>query len=299
MRATPRRGRVSLLAALFFALLVTGWEPRAVAQEPTRDESSAAPQPAPVGVSGSLSNSLVLRGSVSEATLMTVLSASYAWTNSFSTFARLGSVYNASSGLPGAAGLANPALGVTVQFEVTKHLVIGGQLGITVPVGSGGGDSPSPAALRAWTNSIDWGGAMFAVNHADIFHGARATYTIDALSLQLECTLHELLRVRGAAADPIGSAATVTGTTATVSYAVLPRLSLSTALSETRVWNTPAYVVADPNSRVDYFFSAGVSTSVKVGRTEIAPGISYARALDLPLSGAGFQVAEIDLGFTL
>jgi hypothetical protein len=168
-----------------------------------------------------------------------------------------------------------------------------------IPVGSGGGNSPSPGALRAWTNSIDWGGAMFAVNHVDIFAGVHAQYSLDRLTLQFDSTLHELLRVRGAEADPIGAAATVTGTTATVSYAVLPQLSFSTAISETRVWNTPTYVVVDPNSRVDYFFSAGISTDVKIGRTDVTPGFVYSRALDLPLSGQGFQVAELDLGFSL
>jgi hypothetical protein len=288
--------RVSVVLA---ALASVCWTSVAAAQEPTPDSASAPASETPIGLSGSLSNSLVLRSNGAESTLMTVLSASYAWTSSFSTFARLGSVYNASTGLESAAGLANPALGVTVQLALNKNFTIGGLSGVTIPVGSGGGNAPSPAALRAWTNSIDWGGAMFAVNHVDIFNGVHAQYSLDRLTVQFDCTLHELLRVRGQETDPIGAAATVTGTTATVSYAVLPQLAFSTALSETRVWNTPTYVVIDPNSRVDYFFSAGVSTDVKIGRTDVTPGIVYARALDLPLSGQGFQVAELDLGFSL
>jgi hypothetical protein len=299
MRAIRSRG----IATHFFMALVVAagacWTSRALAQEPTPDAANGAAPPAPIGLSGGLSNSFVLRGNGAESTLMTVLSASYAWTSSFSTFARVGSVYNASTGLESAAGWANPALGASVLFPVTKSLSIGGLSGVTIPVGSGGGNSPSPAALRAWTNSIDWGGAMFAVNHVDIFAGVHAQYSLDRLTLQFDSTLHELLRVRGQETDPIGAAATVTGTTATVSYAVLPQLSFSTALSETRVWNTPTYVVVDPNSRVDYFFSAGVSTDVKIGRTDVTPGLVYARALDLPLSGQGFQVAELDLGFSL
>jgi hypothetical protein len=229
---------------------------------------------------------------------MTILSAAYAWNGSLSTFTRLGSVYNASSGMPSATDLANPAVGMSIHFDVTDHLSLAAQSGLTLPIGSGGGTSPSPSALRAWMNSIDWD-TIFAVNHVDVFNGVRATYTLEPFSLQFESTLHELLRVRGQDSDPVGAVATITGTTLTLSYAVLPRLSLSTALSETRVWNTPTYVANDPDSRVDYFFSAGASTSLKLGATDVSPGIVYTRALDPPLSQQGFQVAELDLGFSL
>src|SRR5262249_27715471 len=159
-----------------------------------------------------------------------VASGAYAWTNAFSTFARLGAVHNASSDEASATGFANPAFGLALQLDVSKHVKVGCQSGATLPIGSGGGNSPSPAAFRAWTNSVAWGGAMFAVNHADLFNGLRGAFAYDNLTVSLESTLHELIRVRGAAADPIGAAATVTGTTATVSYAFLPQLTLSTTL---------------------------------------------------------------------
>jgi hypothetical protein len=188
---------------------------------------------------------------------------------------------------------------VSLQLDLGKHVRVGGQSGATVPIGSGGGDSPAPAAFRAWTNSVDWGGAMFAVNHVDVFNGLRGAFVYDSLTVSLESTLHELIRVRGASADPIGPSASVTGTTAMVSYALLPQLSLSTALAETRFWNTPPYIAQSPDSRADYFFIAGVATAFKLGSTEIDPGLVYARALDLPLAGQKFQVVELDLGFSL
>ncbi len=292
----------SLVRALITAGLVSGvlaWATPSAAQAPSPDDPTPQAPPAPVGISGLLSNSLVLRGNPAESTLITVLSAGYSWTPALSTFVRIGSVHNASSDTSSATGLANPALGASLQFPIGKHFIVGGTSGLTLPIGSGGGNGPSAAAFRAWNNSIDWGGAMFAVDHLDIFNGVRASFAAGALTVQFESILHELVRVRGEAIDPIGAAASVTGTTATVSYAVIPRLTLSTALSETRFWNTPVYITQSPDSRVDYFFSAGASTSLKLGALDLTPGLVYARALDLPLATSRFQVLEADIGFSL
>jgi hypothetical protein len=301
MNLTRRAALHKSLTAALFVGLQFGWATPASAQAPTPDVPPTSPPPTapPVGVSGSLSNSLVLRGNPAQSTLLTVLSGSYQWTSAFSTFGRVGTVSNSSSDEANAIGAANPALGVSLQFAIGKHIKVGGLSGITIPIGSGGGNSPSPAAFRAWTNSVDWGGAMFAVNHVDIFNGVRGAYTLGDLTLSFETTLHELIRVRGESVDPIGAAASVTGTTATVSYALLPQLLLSTAISETRFWNTPIYIQQSPDSRVDYFFSAGASTTIKIGNFEVDPGLVYARALDLPLTKENFQVVELDLGFSL
>src|SRR5262249_40132823 len=157
--------------------------------------------------SGSLANSLVLRQGPSQATLISIASGAYAWTSAFSTFARVGMVHNSSSDEASATGLANPALGASLQLDLGKHFKIGGQSGSTLPIGSGGGNSPTPGAYRAWTNSVDWGGAMFAVNHVDLFNGLKGAFVYDALTVSFESTVHELIRVRGASTDPIGAAA--------------------------------------------------------------------------------------------
>jgi hypothetical protein len=280
-------------------MMGASWTSPASAQAPTADAGPVLPPSAPIGISGSLSNYLQLRGNTSESTLDTLLNVEYAWTRSFSTFVGVASVYNESSGLESATELANPTFGVNLRFEVTKHLTLGAQSGLMPPIGTGGGDTPSPAAQRALMNSIDWGGTMYAVNHLDLFNGVHADYSIKKLNLQFETTLHELLRVRGQNADPVGRIAAMTWTTATVSYAFFPALSLSTVFSQNFVWNTPTYVAMDPNARADHYFSAGVSTVVNLAGVELSPGFVYSRALDLPLSGQGFQVAELDVGFSL
>jgi hypothetical protein len=302
--ADPRRLAklaASALVATFHVSLAVG----AGAQAPPTSPGVASPEgtppapPAPLGVSGSLSNSLVLRGNPSQSTLLTVLSAAYQLTPAISTFGRIGTAANASSDVGSATDVANPAVGLNLQLDVGKHVKVGGTSGVTIPIGTGAGDSASAGAFRAWTNSVDWGGAMFAVDHLDIFDGVRAAYVLDSLTVSFESILHALIRVRGAVSDPIGSEATVTGTTLAVAYAFFPQLTLSTSLSETRFLNTPLYIQQSPESRVEYFFSAGASTTMKIGSFEVDPGLVYARALDMPLTAQNFQVVELDLGFAL
>lgn len=298
MRRALGLGRVARTTALIATALA--WKAGASAQPSSPDAPAAEPAaPTPIGLSASLNNSLVLRGDGQQSTLLMVLGGAYAWNDWLSTFARVGWVHDAQVGQPAATGLANPSAGVNLQLQVGKHVTLGATAGATAPVGSGGGNAPNPALLRAWVSSIDWGGSMFAVDHADVFGGLRAAYARGNATLQLESTFHQLTRVRGAVADPIGASASVTGSQATVSYAVLPRLTLSTALAETRFWNTPKAIRESPDSRTDYFVVAGGSMNLELGGVAFMPGLVYARALDLPLSRDKFQVVELDLAFSM
>ncbi|MDP9034976.1 MAG: hypothetical protein M3O50_09220 [Myxococcota bacterium] len=288
------RGVAAALPVAFLA----AWSASASAQSED-EESSVVPLEARSGLSGTLSNALLLRDEGGpETTLMTIFTASFAWTDAFSTFVRVGSVVNSSPGLRDATELSNGAAGLALELHVTKHLTLGGQSGATIPFGTGGGDAASPGEVRAWVNCIDWD-TMFAMNHVDVFNGLRMAYELSPFTLSVESVLHELLRVRGANNDPVGSGATITGTSASLSYAVLPALSLSTGLSETRVWNAPDFVRLDANSRADYFLSGAVSTTLKLHNAELRPALIYARALDPPLSTMGFQVIQLDFAFSL
>ena len=289
--------RVSIPVTLGLALLVA--RPRAAQAQTDPEQPTTTEEKAPIGVNVGLSTSLVLRGGTSQETLMQILSGSYALNSWLSTYGRVGWVHDASADGSSGNGFANPAAGLTASVPVGKHLTLGGIVGVTVPVGSGGGNAPNKAVLKAWTNSIDWGGAMFAVDHVDTLVGGKGALAFGDLTLSLESTLHELTRVKGEAADPIGAHASVTSTMATVSFALHPKLTLSSALSETRFWNRPTCIRETPASAQDYFFIVGASTDFKVRGVDVAPGLVYARALDLPLSADKFQVVELDLAFSL
>ncbi len=296
--ALPLRRAAALAAALVAVHALGAADARADATAPEQP-LPAAPDAAPLGVSLSLSNSLVLRGRGDQTSLLGALSGSYAWNGWLTTFARVGWVHDAPSGATSANALANPAAGLSLQLPVSKRLTLGGSLGATAPLGSGGGDRPNPAAMKAWVSSFDWGGATFAVNHVDVFGGARADYTVGPVTLQLESTLHQLTRVRGETVDPIGAAVTMTGSQATIAYTILPNVTLSTAMYESRVWNTPTCIRESPDSRADYFVMAGATLDLRIRGLAIAPGFVYARALDLPLVREKFQVVELDLGVAL
>ena len=48
-----------------------------------------------------------------------------------------------------------------------------------------------------------------------------------------------------------------------------------------RFWNTPTCIRESPASRTDYFFVAGASLDLEVRGLAVAPGLVYARALEL------------------
>lgn len=288
---TPRVLRTSIpAAALGLCLLLVPTRANAQDEDVPKTEP---PAPSPVGVNVTLSSSLVLRPESRQQTLIQVLSGSYAVNSWLSAWGRVG--WAADS----ATAFANPAAGLTANVPIGKHLVLGGLVGLTAPLGTGGGNAPSANLLKAWTNSIDWGGAMYAVDHVDAMAGVHGAFTLGNATLALDSTLHELTRVRGEKVDPLGAHASVTSTTATLSYALHPKLTLSSAMSETRFWNKPTCIQESPASAQDYFFIAGVSSAVNIGGVDVAPALSYARALDLPLSADKFQVVELDLGFSL
>ena len=274
-------------------------EPLPPAAIPLSGDKEPAPSTAePLGVAGTISNSLIFRGT-KESTLLTVLIGAYDINKWVSVFGRLGTVHNASQDAPSATGVGNPIVGMTFNLPGTDHIKLGGITGVSIPIGSGGGNAPSAGMLRAWCNSTDWGGVMFAVNQLDVQAGLNSTFLAGPLSLRVESTLHELSRVRGEKADIYGANSTVTSSTATVSYSIMSKVSVSSAISETRFWNTPKAIQDSPTSRVDYYYIGGISTDLRVAGVGVTPAISYARALDLPLSADKFQVVELDLGFSL
>ncbi len=303
-----------LLGAIVLTVIVFAFPANA---QPDENELTGAPEPLPpaaiplngdkepapstkepLGIAGTLSNSIIFRGT-KESTLLTVLIGAYDVNKWVSVFGRVGMVHNTSADTATATGVGNPIGGITFNLPSTDHVKLGGIAGVSIPVGSGGGNAPSAGMLRAWCNSIDWGGVMFAVDHLDVQAGLNATFLAGPLSLRMESTLHQLVRVRGEKADVLGSSATVTSSTATVSYSLLSKVTVSSGLSETRFWNTPKAIQDSPASRVDYYYIGGISTDLRVAGVGVTPSLLYARALDLPLRDEKFQVVELDLGFTL
>src|SRR5690606_17746155 len=140
-------------------------------------------------------------------TVASMLLASYKITNEIAPLVRVGVVSNSppdavapAPNPPSGFGFLNPVLGVTYALTLDPALRLGLFLGVTVPVGSGGGNEPEPknalanqAGIRA-RSAMD--NAMFAVNDFTVFPGVGLAYVAHGLTVQVEATVLQLTRVR-------------------------------------------------------------------------------------------------------
>ncbi|HWO09348.1 MAG TPA: hypothetical protein VNN80_07705, partial [Polyangiaceae bacterium] len=134
-------------------------------------------------------------------TVASMLLASYKLTDNWCPLVRVGMVSNSPPNTDGAAGFLNPVLGLTYVLPILPELRAAFFFGTALPLGSGGGDSPDPAnvvsnaaGVRA-RSAMD--NAMFAVNDLVLFPGASLAYVNAGLTVQIEATILELIRVRG------------------------------------------------------------------------------------------------------
>lgn len=202
------------------------------------------------------------------------------------------------------SAISNPLVGVTWAPRIVappfKVSVFGA---LALPLGSGGGDDPNPRALATIRAAVavrsGMDNALFAVNDLTPIAGVDAAYVANGLTLQLEATVFELIRVRGAMAQPDAYKTNFT-TGFHAGYFVLPWLSASAELRYQRFLSSPAFVQMDATgaSRDALSAAVGLRGNVHLGEaTWLRPGLSYARGLDDPLAGRSYQVIQIDVPF--
>jgi hypothetical protein len=180
-------------------------------------------------------------------------------------------------------------------------------VGGTVPIGQGGGGTPDAGAAAANSAGIrarsGMDNAMFAVNYFTAIAGGDVAYVDHRLTVQLEATLFQLLRVRGENTGAATDAARTNSTAGVhVGYFVIPQLSFGAELRYQRWLSTPTQLVM--GNKVDIADAAKDTISFAVGpRAHFAlgkgiwfrPGLSYARGLDKPLSTASYNMVQVDL----
>jgi hypothetical protein len=242
-------------------------------------------------------------------TVASTLLASYKVTENISPMVRLGMVSNAPPATDGAAGFLNPVLGVTYATPLTPELRLALFFGTALPLGSGGGDTPDPdnvisnaAGIRA-RSAMD--NAMFAVNDLVLFPGASIAYVAHGVTVQLEATVLELLRVRGkdavnAAGAPLNPDSARTNLTAGlhVGYFFMPELSGAIELRHQRWLSTPTAVKNDATDTVRDTTTVAIGPRVhfKVGeKSWIRPALSFAVALDDPLQRWESRSVQLDI----
>lgn len=229
-------------------------------------------------------------------TLVSLLLASYKVTPELAPFVRIGVAGN-----PGGAAATNLAAGATLGVPLGRSVRMAFFLGLALPIGSGGGDTPDPGAQGAVRAGVldrsAMDNAMFAVNDLTLFPGVDVAYVAGGWTVQLEATVLALSRLRGEKVQVDASKTNLT-TGLHVGYFLLPELSVGAELRYQRWLSSPAAVAADAtgDSRDNLTFAAGPRAHLQLARSLwIRPGISYSRGLDLPMSNAGYNILQVDV----
>lgn len=144
---------------------------------------------------------------------------------------------------------------------------------------------------------------MFATNYLTPIVGVDAAYVRGGFTAQVEATLFQLFRVRGdSAASATDSARTNSTYGLHLGYFIIPALSLGGELRYQR-WlssitqrNAAGASVDIPDfARDTMTFAVGSRAHVKLGKTWLRPGISYAQGLDKPLTDAKYPILQVDI----
>ena len=203
----------------------------------------------------------------------------------------------------GGFALVNPLLGATYAVPVAGRVRAGFFLGVTVPVGMGGGDSPNKGQADARAAGLYARSAMdnslFAVNDFAVIPGVDIAWVGSRFTVQAEATLFQLWRVRGAA---VQHEATKTNLTSGlhVGFFIVPLLSIGAELRYQRWLNAPIAVDNDKTGTLADNLTAAIGPRFHVplgGVAVIHPGIAYAFGLDKPMSAGAlnYHIIQLDI----
>lgn len=238
-------------------------------------------------------------------TVASMVLGSYKLTPELAPLVRLGVVHNDAPADPPGTGFnfINPALGGTYALDLSPDFKLALFLGITVPVGGGGGDTPDPGNATANGAGIlarsAMDNAMFAVNYLTVFPGLGLAYVNHGVTVQIETTLLQLMRVRGEN-HPAGADSSRTNLTIGlhVGYFFIPQLSAGADVRHQRWLSTPTSVEANDVLRDTSTFAVGIRGHFKLGDTLwLRPGIAYARGIDDPMDAGSYHIVQLDVPF--
>jgi hypothetical protein len=231
-------------------------------------------------------------------TVASTILASYKVTPEIAPLIRMGFVQNSPPQGGAALSLMNPVFGGVYAMKPNPELRLAFFLAIAVPFGQGGGNTPDPDRVLATRSGVParsaMDNAMLAVNDLVVFPGADLAWVAGGLTVQLEVTVLQLTRVRGADVQRDASRTNLTGGVH-LGYFFLPQLSLGAELRHQRWLSTPAAVESDGSLRDTTTFAMGPRVHIKLGDLWFRPGIAYARGIDAPMSTSRYNIVQLDL----
>lgn len=233
--------------------------------------------------------------------------ASYKITPEIAPLVRVAVVQNATPNVgakaaPDATSFVNPILGVTYGRNIGVYKLAGFG-GVTIPVGTGGGDTPDPGESTATRSGVAarsaMDNAMFAVNYFTMIAGADAAYVANKLTVQAEVTLLQLFRARGPQTQQDKRTNMTSGVH--VGYFLAPMISLGTEVRYQRWLSdasaTKGVAAADTTTKESVTVAFGPRFHFKVGNSWVRPGISYSQYLDQPFSKSHYRMLQVDVPF--
>jgi outer membrane biosynthesis protein TonB len=243
--------------------------------------------------------------------VVSMLLGSYKVTDELAPMLRLGIVSNsppdAPAGAPvpapdSAVSFLNPVIGATYALKLGKEFKLAPFLGIALPLGSGGGNTPDAAQVAARGAGIPtrsaMDNAMFAVNDLVIFPGVGFAYVNHGFTAQVEATLLQLTQVVGDESAQPDSSRTNFTTGVHVGYFFVPQFSFGAELRHQRWLSTPAAVKANSKARDTSTFAFGPRVHIKLAeKMFLRPGLSFAMPLDDPMAANKYKVVQLDIPF--
>lgn len=209
---------------------------------------------------------------------------------------------NTTTPTTGGLAIVNPLVGATYALDLGSGFRASAFFCVTIPVGMGGGNTPNPGQLDARKVGPNVRAMMdnplFAVNDFGIVPGLDFAYVDHGLTAQLEATVGDLQRVRGAANQPEQQKSVFTSGFH-AGYFVIPILSLGAEIRYQH-WLSPPIAVEDhvAGTSLDMTsFGAGPRLHFKLSPSVwIRPGVSYTRGFDHPLTSPGnYNIFQLDV----
>ncbi|MBM4361188.1 MAG: hypothetical protein FJ104_00795 [Deltaproteobacteria bacterium] len=237
-------------------------------------------------------------------TVVSTVLVSYKVTDHIAPFLRGGLVSNSPPAGDGATGMTNPIVGVMYGRPLGGALRFSATAGVALPLASGAGNDPDPAAKLARSSGVparaSLDNALFAGNDLVLFPGVDLAWVKGGVTIQVEATVLQLLQLRGdERAQPDDSRTNLTGGLH-VGYFLLPELSLGAELRHQRWLSTPKDVAAPGGAprRDTTTVAIGPRAHLPLGSGRfLRPGLSYARGLDAPMTDARYHLVQLDVPF--
>jgi hypothetical protein len=305
-------------------------EPPAPANEPVPEPAAAKPKPPPYSLPWQLRP--VVAGNVvrsdttfafykhptndnSGTTVASMLLFSYKVMENLAPLVRVGMVSSSPPDNPmampppdSATGFLSPVVGATYALKFGPTWKLGLFLGLTVPVGSGGGDDAKPKAKAANAAGIParsaMDNAMFAVNDFVVFPGVGLAYTNAGFTAQVEATVLQLTQVRGGEKAQADDSRTNFTTGLHLGYFIAPMFSIGGEIRHQRWLSTPKGVEADEALADDAQMGVRDTTTFAVGprfhfklsdSVWFRPGVAFAMPVDKPMSKGEYKIVQLDL----